>query len=173
VVHTWGYLVINLLSRIIMDNRFLALVLLFVVLPLYSLAGEVYRMVDADGNVTYTDAPPAADAAVEKIDIQPGPSEESRRDTEQRNAAIRRAMEEARNERLKKESSHKEQLGQARKALEEAEDALERTKALGEGDRQYLSGGRSRIRPEYFERLKAAEEAVEEARKKYKGARGY
>jgi hypothetical protein len=156
-----------------MDIRFLLLALFISLLPSRLLAGDVYRSVDADGNVSYTDSPTKTDTKVEKVEIQPGPSEASRIDTEQRNAAIRKAMEEAQAKRREKQASRDERLSKARKELEDAEETLKQRKELGEGDRQYLSGGRSRIRPEYFERLKEAEEAVEAARKKYKEARGY
>ncbi|MEW8185800.1 MAG: DUF4124 domain-containing protein, partial [Candidatus Thiodiazotropha endolucinida] len=136
-------------------------------------AGDVYRSVDAEGNVTYTDTPPKTDSKVEKIQIQPGPSEASRLDTEERNAAIRKAMEEARAKRLEKRASREERLSKAREELEDAEADLKRTKELGDDDRQYLTGGRSRIKPEYFDRIKEAEDKVEAARKNFKEIRGY
>jgi hypothetical protein len=82
-------------------------------------------------------------------------------------------MEEARDKRLEKEASRDAQLSKARKELEEAEEELKRAKVLGEDDRQYLSGGKSRIRPEYFERIKEMEAKVEAAREKLKEIRGY
>ncbi|MBT2970201.1 MAG: DUF4124 domain-containing protein [Candidatus Thiodiazotropha sp. (ex Ctena orbiculata)] len=142
-------------------------------LPTWLQAGDVYRTVDAEGNVTYTDSPPAVDASAEKIEIHPGPSEASRLDTVRRNAAIRKAVEEAQAERLEKEAAHDARLSQARKELEEAEENLKKSKEIGDDDRQYFTGGRSRIRPEYFDRLKEAEGKVEAARKKYKEIRGY
>jgi hypothetical protein len=156
-----------------MDIRILLLALFVFALSAQLLAGDVYRAVDAEGNVTYTDTPPEADRTVEKIEIQPGPSEASRFDTERRNAAIRKAMEEARAKRLERAASQNERLSKARKELEDAENELKRTKELGEDDRQYLSGGRSRIKSEYFERVKEAEEKAEAARKNYKEIRGY
>jgi hypothetical protein len=156
-----------------MDIRITLLALFIVAIPTHLLGGEVYRSVDAEGNVTYTDDPPVIDSSVEKIEIHPGPSEASRLDTEKRNAAIRKAMEEARDKRLEKEASRDAQLSKARKELEEAEEELKRAKVLGEDDRQYLSGGKSRIRPEYFERIKLMEAEVEAARAKLKEIRGY
>ncbi|MES9992542.1 MAG: DUF4124 domain-containing protein [Candidatus Thiodiazotropha sp.] len=156
-----------------MDIRRIMLAAWLLALPSLLQAGDVYRTVDADGNVTYTDAPPATDASAEKIEIQPGPSAASRLDTERRNAAIRRAVEEAQAKRLEKEASREEQLSKARKALDKAQENLEQSKEIGDDDRQYLSGGRSRIRPQYFERIKEAEDEVEAARKKYKEIRGY
>ncbi|MES9969153.1 MAG: DUF4124 domain-containing protein [Candidatus Thiodiazotropha sp.] len=142
-------------------------------LPALLTAADVYRTVDDEGNVTYTDAPVKNGGKIEKIEIQPGPSEASRLDTLQRNAAIRKAMEEARAKRLEREAVRDERLSKASKELEQAQEDLKRTKEIGEDDRQYLSGGRSRIRPEYFERLKEAEKKVEEARKNLKETRGY
>ncbi|MEW8646435.1 MAG: DUF4124 domain-containing protein [Candidatus Thiodiazotropha endolucinida] len=156
-----------------MDIRITVLASLIAVLPALLQAGDVYRSVDAEGNVTYTDTPPKTDSTVEKIEIQPGPSEASRLDTEERNAAIRKAMEEARAKRLEKKASREERLSKAREELEDAEADLERTKELGDDDRQYLSGGRSRIKPEYFDRIKEAEDKVEAARKNFKEIRGY
>jgi hypothetical protein len=156
-----------------MDIRILLMTLILSALPALLLAGDVYRSVDADGNVSYTDTPPETDTKVEKVEIQPGPTEASRRDTEQRNTAIRQAVEEARAKRLEKEAARDERVSKAHKELQDAENDLKRSKAFGEDDRQYLSGGRSRIKPEYFERLKEAEDKVEAARKKYKETRGY
>lgn len=156
-----------------MDIRITLLVLIILVLPVGLSAGDVYRSVDAEGNVTYTDDPPQTDSSVEKIEIDPGPSEASRLDTERRNAAIRKAMEEARDKRLNKEASRDAELAAARKALEQAEEELKKAKEMDEDSRQYLSGGRSRLSPAYLERIKAAEAKVEAARKKYKEVRGY
>jgi multidrug resistance efflux pump len=156
-----------------MDIRLALLVSIVLILPVHQSAGDVYRSVDADGNVTYSDEPPQTGSSAEKIEIEPGPSEASRLDTEKRNAAIRKAMEEARDKRLEKEASRNTELEEARKALEEAEKELEQAKKIDEGSRQYLSGGRSRLSPAYLERIKAAEAKVEAARKKYKEVRGY
>jgi multidrug resistance efflux pump len=156
-----------------MDIRLSLLVSIVLILPAHLSAGDVYRFVDAEGNVTYSDESPQTDSSVEKIEIDPGPSEASRLDTEKRNAAIRKAMEEARDKRLEKEATRNAELEMARKALEEAEKELEKAKEIDEDSRQYLSGGRSRLSPEYLERIKAAEAKVEEARKKYKEVRGY
>ncbi len=156
-----------------MDTRTILLAAFIMTQPALIQAGDVYRSVDADGNVTYTDNPPANGGLVEKVEILPGPSEASRLDTERRNAEIRKAMEDARTKRLEKSASKEERLSKARKELDEAEEDLKRSRELGEGDRQFLSGGKSRIRPEYFERIKEAESKVEAARKNFKELRGY
>jgi hypothetical protein len=157
-----------------MDIRITLLALLVLALPVHLSAGEVYRSVDAEGNVTYTDEPPRRDdGSAEKIEIHPGPSEASRLDTEKRNEAIRRAMEEARGKRLKREAARNAKLAEAQKALKEAEEELKKAKVIDDDSRQNLSGGRSRLSPAYLERVRAAEAKVEAARKKYKETRGY
>jgi hypothetical protein len=156
-----------------MDIRILLPALFIMALPVHLLADDVYRSVDADGNVTYTDKPPEADSSVEKIELAPTPSEASRLETEERNAAIRKAMEKARDKRLEKEAGRSALVSKALKELEEAEEELKRAKEIGEGDRQTLLGGRSRIKTEYFERVEEAEAKVEAARKKLKEVRGY
>ncbi|MCU7920142.1 MAG: DUF4124 domain-containing protein [Candidatus Thiodiazotropha sp. (ex Epidulcina cf. delphinae)] len=156
-----------------MDNRGRAFWAVLAVLPLLVQAGEVYRSVDAEGNVTYTDKPSSADSAVERIELPPGPSAESVRDTVERNSAIRKAMEEAQEKRLEQRASREERMAKARKALDEAEEKLKQTKEIGEDDRQTFVGGKSRIRPEYFERVQKAKDELEAARKRFKETRGY
>jgi hypothetical protein len=156
-----------------MEIRILLPALFIMTLPVHLLADDVYRSVDADGNVTYTDKPLEVDSSVEKVELLPTPSEASRLETEERNAAIRKAMEEAREKRLEKEAGRNALVSNALKELEEAEEELKQAKEIDEGDRQTLLGGRSRIKPEYFERVEEAEAKVETARKKLKEIRGY
>ncbi|MCU7905832.1 MAG: DUF4124 domain-containing protein [Candidatus Thiodiazotropha sp. (ex Epidulcina cf. delphinae)] len=156
-----------------MDNRARALLAVLAVLPLLVQAGEVYRSVDAEGNVTYTDKPSSDDSAAERIELPPGPSRESIRDSVERNSAIRKAMEEAREKRLEQQASREERMAKARKEWDEAKDKLKQTKEIGEDDRQTFVGGKSRIKPEYFERVQEAEAALEAARKQFKEIRGY
>jgi hypothetical protein len=39
-----------------------------------ALAGQVYRSVDEEGRVTYSDKPPPSAADVEEVEVQPAPS---------------------------------------------------------------------------------------------------
>jgi hypothetical protein len=54
----------------------------------------------------------------------------------------------------------------ARQELERANAELEAAKVVGEGDRQSLAGGGSKLTPEYLNRVQAAEKQVEEAKQK-------
>ncbi|MCM8856859.1 MAG: DUF4124 domain-containing protein [Candidatus Thiodiazotropha sp.] len=156
-----------------MDIRVSALLAIFMVLPMWIQAGDVYRSVDAEGNVTYTDTPQGDDASAERIEVHPGPSAESILETEERNAAIRQAMEEAQEKRMEKKASREERMAKARKELDEAEEMLSKTKEFSDDDRQTFVSGKSRIRPEYYERVKKTEAVVEAARKRFKALRGY
>ncbi|MES9939679.1 MAG: DUF4124 domain-containing protein [Candidatus Thiodiazotropha sp. 6PLUC2] len=155
-----------------MVKQFYPVLIAMVVVPL-TLQAEVFRTVDEEGNITYTDSPSANPSEVEKIEIHPGPSEESISEAMERNKAIRKAMEEAREKRLEAQTSGKERLGEAKKEVEEAEKRLSEMQEIGDDDRQTLQGGKSFIKPDYYERVKKAEKELEEARKRYKSLRGY
>jgi len=47
-------------------------------------AEQIYRSVDADGNVTFSGSPPANAAAVEEVSVRPGPSPEAQREARER-----------------------------------------------------------------------------------------
>ncbi|MCG8098845.1 MAG: hypothetical protein B6D71_11190 [gamma proteobacterium symbiont of Stewartia floridana] len=155
-----------------MVKKLYPLVTVVLLLPL-TLTAEVYRTVDEHGNVTYTDSPPADQNKVERVEIQPGPSAESISDTMERNRAIRKAMEEAQEKRLEKSTARKDRVSKAEQEVEEAEKQLTAMEELGDDDRQQLQGGKSYIRPEYFERVKKAQRELDEAKKRLKKIRGY
>lgn len=137
------------------------------------LAGdEIYRSVDAEGNVTYSDTPPAGGSESEVVELPPGPSPDAIKESTERNLEIRRAATQAQQRRLDQEQGQGDALSEARKALQDAEARLEEAKVIRDEDRQKLAGGMRRIRPDYFERVKAAEAEVEAARKRLREARG-
>jgi hypothetical protein len=155
-------------------QAFVILILSAVLLLAQSAFGqEIYRSVDAEGNVTYSDQPPTGNQKAEPIELPPPPSAEQIRESEKRNKAIDQAADKAERQRLNQEQSQDEQIAQARKALEEAEAKLAQAKLIQDDDRQSLAAGKRRIRPEYFDRIKAAEAEVEKARKRLLQVRGY
>jgi multidrug efflux pump subunit AcrA (membrane-fusion protein) len=141
-------------------------------LPVLSV-GEVYRSVDEAGNVTYTDTPPEEGAQVERVELPPPPSPERLRQSEQRHQEILRAAEKSKIERQQQRVEREANISQARNELAEAEARLEQAKIIQDEDRQNLSGGKRRIHPDYFARVKKAEAEVEAARKKLREVRGY
>lgn len=134
---------------------------------------EIYRSVDKEGNVTFTNLPSEGNASSERIELPAGPSQESLQQTKQRNSEIRRAADDAQSRRMQEKREKKARIKAAEKVLQAAEDRLDAAKVLKDDDRQNLAGGKRRIRPDYFERVKQAKEAVDEARKALRQARGY
>ncbi len=62
-------------------------------------AGQIYRSVDAEGNVTFSSQPPDGAVNVDEVSVQPGPSEEEQRaarERMQRQEATASEMSEAR-----------------------------------------------------------------------------
>jgi len=137
------------------------------------MADDIYRSVDAQGNVTYSDEPPPGGQESQRVELPPGPSPERIRESEARNKAISNAADKAENKRIRQERSQDQKIAQARKALQEAQAKLAAAKVIQDDDRQNLAGGKRRIRPEYFDRIKAAEAGVEKARKQLQEAQGY
>ncbi|MCU7811134.1 MAG: DUF4124 domain-containing protein [Candidatus Thiodiazotropha sp. (ex Notomyrtea botanica)] len=134
---------------------------------------EIYRSLDAEGNVTYTDVPPEGEQAAEKVTLPPEPSPEAIRETELRNMEIRRAADGASRKRLEEKRKQSAKVEQARKMLAEAEEKLAETKVIRDEDRQNMAGGKRRVHPDYFARVNAAKLEVDKARKALRKARGY
>lgn len=61
-----------------------ACVLMFVMLAGTTTAETIYRSVDANGNVTYSNKPPENAVNVDKVSIQPGPSDAEQREAQER-----------------------------------------------------------------------------------------
>jgi hypothetical protein len=47
-------------------------------------AEQIYRSVDAQGNVTFSNRPPANSVTVDKVSVQPGPSDAAQREAQER-----------------------------------------------------------------------------------------
>jgi hypothetical protein len=47
-------------------------------------AEQIYRSVDAEGNVTFSNQPPDNAVSVDKVDVEPGPSEAAQREAQER-----------------------------------------------------------------------------------------
>ncbi len=132
-------------------------------------AQQVYKSVDEQGKVIFSDKPPADAKSVTPVEIKPGPSEADVRAATQR----ARAMEQAAGEmgRTRKEAGSSSGEGgatDAKGALKEAERRLEEAKEIGPGDRKGTAAGGSRLSEDYRQRVEEAEAAVEAARKRLK-----
>jgi molecular chaperone DnaK (HSP70) len=145
-------------------------IMVFFVSPI---SAEIYRHVDEEGIVTYTDEPPSGTQEAEEVLLPPSPSPELIKETETRSQRMLRAADEADRKRLEKKRKKQATIAQRERELEQAEKRLEEAKVIQDEDRQNLAGGKRRIHPDYFARVKAAKEEVEKARKALRKARGY
>jgi hypothetical protein len=59
-------------------------VLLLVLLGGTVAAEQIYRSVDAEGNVTFSNQPPANSVTVDQVSVQPGPSEAAQQEAQER-----------------------------------------------------------------------------------------
>ena len=147
--------------------------LAFALLVQAAFAEEIYRSVDEQGNVTFSDTPPAGASAVERVILPPAPERRDPGHVEERNQKLLDAAAEAERKRLEKRREQKARVAAAEKRLEQAEADLAEARVIKDSDRQNLAGGKRRIHPDYFERLKQAEANVEDARKALRQTRGY
>ena len=155
-------------------RRLPSAIFLACVLPaLAAMGDDIYRSKDAKGNITFTDNPSPNDPTLERVEIPAGPSEESLRHTEQRNREIQNAVNESERKRQQYQQDRQARIKEAEDRLAKAEAKLSKAKVIQDEDRQNLAGGKRRIHPDYFARVKAAEAEVEAARKALKEARGF
>ncbi len=61
----------------------------------FAFAEEIYKIVDEDGNVTYSAEPPDGSQTAEKIEVQPPPSEEDTKAAQERLKKIREDADKA------------------------------------------------------------------------------
>jgi len=134
--------------------------------------GTVYRWVDAEGNVTYSSQAPPGAEDLREIEIPPGPTEEQRKQAEerlQRNLEKIEAADEARKEAIQK---RRESVSEAEEALSQAERNLQDAKRVQPED--WILGYRTSgmKKPEYYQRVEDAEAAVAEAKQRLDKIRG-
>jgi hypothetical protein len=127
-------------------------------------AETAYRSVDEQGNVTFSDRPVDGALQQEQIRIETtAPTVEQQRQTRQREAALEQAAGETGG--TPRAAQRASEQKAARQAVEEAEKRLEEAARVREGDRIGTAGGGSRLKPGYHERVRAAEDTLEQARK--------
>lgn len=146
-------------------------------------AAETYRVVDKDGNVTFTDQPQAADGeSVEQLpdtsedqNITPSPETLAEQHPqwlkdaqEKREAEEAEQAEQRLSEKKQRKAQWREDYKAAKARLKEAELALEDGKVPGEGDFIGIVGGGARPSSDYLLRLEALEKEVADAKRDLK-----
>jgi hypothetical protein len=137
---------------------------IFITIAAFQVAAETaYRSVDEQGNVTFSDRPVSSATQEERISIDvPAPSPEQQQEALQREEALQKAASQPVTPGAPAKAS---QNKAARQAVEDAEARLGKAIMVREGDRIGTAGGGSRLKPEYHERVRAAEAELEAAKK--------
>jgi hypothetical protein len=137
-----------------------------------ALSQGVYKSVDAQGRVTYSAKPPTDVRAdrVERVPIAPGPTEHQRQAAEKRSKALRAATQKVEKVRGERDVKASRDAAVAKRELKKAEAALQEAKLKGDDDWQYLSTGGRVLKQDYLDRVKEAEQAVQQARRSVREA---
>ena len=145
------------------------IIVLLTAISLQATAQTVYRSVDKEGNITFSDAPPEGKADVTQIEVDaPPPSAAAQREAEQRTQQMIGAAKESSQTGESSGPDKADQVRAAEQSLKEAQSNLEEAKVVGPGDRRGTAGGGSRLTPEYLQRVEKAEQQVEAARQQLK-----
>lgn len=147
---------------------------------------EIYRVVDKDGKVTYTDQPPKnSDAENIQQQVEEAVERNSAQSLETQRENDPDWVKKARDEREKQKVEQQKQQGdyaarkkdwnealkQAKQNLKDAKQAQEKGKEAIEGDFIGKAGGGARPSEQYFNRQKALAEDVDSAEKALKQVR--
>ena len=143
--------------------RKLELIALCVVLSCAAAAQTVYKEVDKDGKVTYTDKKPDdSDKKTEKVDInknrnitQPLVSKEEKEGSSRSSATPE--------QRIARDNDLLAKLNQARENLERAKEALASAETPADDEWINIVGGRRVPSEAYYQRVKTFEDAVKKA----------
>lgn len=130
-----------------------------------ALAQTLYKSTMPDGQVIYSDKPVPGAAKVELTKVPPptkGITPPTPRETQ--------GLKQIEADRARQDTAES-RMRALEKALADAEAALAGGKEPREGERIGTAGGASRLNDAYWERQKALESAVEQARRKLEAAR--
>lgn len=125
-------------------------------------AQSVYKEVDADGNVTYTDQPPASDFVdAHRFELPPDLTEEQRRAAAaDRDKVLREADIEGT---LSTPRATPQELREAERRVREARDRLENYEIVRDDDWAGTQQGKRGLKPGYYARVDAAKKQLSEA----------
>ena len=127
-----------------------------------AVAEAVYRSVDAEGRVTYSDMPPADGDASETVNLLKPLSEARRREAETRQKQLMELVSEREQEKALQQSEREDALGEAERAVEEARKRVDDAKVIRAADWWGVIGS-GQLKPEYQERVSRAEKELKAA----------
>ena len=124
-------------------------------------ATTLYKSVDEQGNISYSDAPPGDAREVEEIDIKQGdmnvlPSEDVQQQIDQQKQSDKQAADRQRAD----NKDWQQRYEQAEAELSAAQQTLESAREINEGDTVGSAFGGARPNADWIERLERAEADV-------------
>ena len=122
-------------------------------------AEAVYRSVDAQGRVTYSDMPPADAEAAETVNLLEPLSEARRREAEARQRKLIDLVGEREQEKAQAKAERDGTLEEAQQALEEARKRVDDARVIRTTDWWGVVGS-GQLKPEYQERVREAEKEL-------------
>ena len=133
---------------------------------------EVLRSVDKNGNVTFSDQPvPGSVEATPVVIDAPPPSRQEVSESEQEAQETIRKANQIGQETEAGSFDRAAAIKAAQMNLDSATAHLREAQVVGEGDRQALAGGGSRLTPAYLQRVQDAEQQVMDAQQKLDAAK--
>lgn len=142
-----------------------SLVLMLTISP--AIEAKIYRVVDENGKVSYTDTPPKAES-VEEVDLPELTNSYDGEAIRERQRGLIKSLD-ARNEYQEKRRKESEaSIEDLNAQLKQAEESLAQAKTIKEGDLLPLKGGGVRRSPAYLKRVEEAKLRVVELKKQLK-----
>lgn len=159
------------MARILASVLFGACFVLCIGGPTRSLAEEIFKSIDAQGNVTYSAKPPPAGSGeqVQTLTIDPGPTNADQNAAHKRQLDAEQELQ--RNSNASAKTRQSQEVSAAQQALIQAKAELEQAKIQTDDDWQYLATGGRVLSQSYFSRIAAAEAQVEAREKALQQAR--
>lgn len=132
-------------------------------------AETVYRWVDKDGSVNFSsETPPGTPASrVSTLEVAPGPPPEDQQAAEERAQRTQDAADRLREERQAVKQSRQQAVALAEDEVRRAQAQLAKAQIQNPDDWQTIAGvGGRHLKPGYFDRVRAAQEALAKAQDK-------
>lgn len=141
--------------------------LTLVFIALFSLnlsAAEIYQVIDENGNKVFTNIEPKSSAGktVQKVELKQTNTTASSNPIDEDGYLQQKQQE--RQEQESQLAKFEQQQNEARRAVREAEQDLEQARELQSGDYFNIPGKGMRYKESYYERVKLAEDKLQQAK---------
>ncbi len=134
-------------------------------------AEEIYKSVDADGNVTYSSVPTAEAVKTQPVSVPDAPSPAQQQEAVQRERQLQQAADNLAQDRSARDSQRRSKVQDAEKAHDQAKAWLEQAQVKRDSDWQGLAGGGRHLKEGYFERVRNAQENLRQTEESLSKAR--